>query len=82
MRIDADEEPARGRPRMADDPRLRARNKRWLRQIAEGEMTIGEICVAEDVSPKTVRRALKDASTYPEMSHWIPRLAPLGVLSH
>lgn len=64
----------RGRPRMADDPKLRARNKRWLRHIADGEFRIVEICRYEDVSAHTVRRALRDAATYPEMVRLVSRL--------
>jgi DNA-binding CsgD family transcriptional regulator len=63
---------------MAADLKLRARNKRWLRQVGEGELTIEEIARDEDVSERTVQRGLRDAERYPEMSRFVRWLKALA----
>jgi DNA-binding CsgD family transcriptional regulator len=66
---------------MADDPTRRARNKRWLRQVGEGELTIEEIARDEDLCHRTVRRGIAAAMRYPEMSRfvaWLKRLARIA----
>ncbi len=59
-----------GRPPMGVVATLRYRNKRWLHQLALGEVRIAEIARHEDVSRQTVRRGVRDAASYPEMARF------------
>ena len=58
---------------------LRERNKRWFFKLMREECTLEFICEYDDVSPWTVKRAIKDAATYrevvrhPEVRAWADR---------
>ncbi len=64
-----------GRPSMAEDPKLRARNKRCLFDLLRRELTVAEVLAVEGLSRKQLRRALADAVTYPEIGDRVRELA-------
>lgn len=58
----------RGRPRVEDTAALRARNLRWLLMSTYNGLSVIAIAAAEspEVSPRTVRRGIQSARSYPQ----------------